>query len=560
MSDHTYLRDSLHSFIKRKDYKNCYFVLKKIYALIESEKRKYESEMNPNQRKMRDCTLETNIDILKITLRNDIMFLLINRRHISLDIIKLVKSLDKNYENTIKEIICTEIVRSTLLKFRRENGHVGSINSITDCYRCYEDIIDDLKLNYSHFPFLWNLLGEFTFGFCREMKEILLNILYLKEWKRNDIIRMLNETIAFETKNTQYCFIDCCMSDKKIIFRNADIIYNSAGDIVHTNIICNNNTENLSTNNYSVPLDFKTQKGRFCEHKKILSMTFAPFFKHYVENLFDKVDSIEFNRENQETNIFSCMIDFYRQLSEILIKIQYFNDETLFDTLVWASNNHLANFLDKVIRSKTFSESCVTLNSLMYAEDAYIDFISYITTKTNKTYTNLTCIRKIRKIENIEYKNINEHIDSFLRKLFKNKVIQTFNQQLFQFFENNFLHLEYHEFNENVVHYIVEAILQSLFSVLIKIKMDTDLSEFFLIEIIELKKCLSTKLFEIPFIDTIERYLKIFLVSPIQTVQFIENFELFSRGTFNFSQILKILKNEDNNITLFIEYKKHVNE
>lgn len=554
MLENTTLRTSLHNFIKRKDYKNCYFVLKKIYAILENEKRQ---KSDNNQNPMRDCTLETNLDILKISLRNDIMFLLINKRHISLDMIKLIKTLDKNYEDTIKTIVCNEIVKCALLRFRKGHENILVAKNIAECYSEYEEMIDDLKVNYSHFPFSWNLLGEFTYSFCKEMKEILLHTLYSKEWKRVDIISMLKDTIMFETKTTQYCYVDCCLNDKKIIFKNADVYYNNSGEIIHNNEFYEKLQNKKPETDYNVPIDFKTTKGIFCDHKKILSRTFAPFFRFYVEELFKSINSINFVRDKQETYIYDCFINFFRQLSEILIKVRYFNDTNLLDNLVSISNFYLTELLEKITKSKAFTESCICLNSLIYVEEAFNDFLTKITKKTNKNYTSLSCIRTIRSLEKNEYRTIDQCIDTFLKKLFKDTANYTFNQQVYVFLSNNLFDLEFHELNENLVRLVIEIMFQAIFSHLIQVRMDIELSEFFLIELVELKKSLSTKTTNIPFIDTIERYLKIFLVSPSQVNDFIENFELFSRNTFNFSQILKILKDEENNIDLFLEYKKH---
>jgi hypothetical protein len=150
-------------------------------------------------------------------------------------------------------------------------------------------------------------------------------------------------------------------------------------------------------------------------------------------------------------------------------------------------------------------------------------------------------------------------IECYLRRFIIKRGIQwetlAFASSISDFLEKNLFSKGLLEVCDEVLAFLMEAIVSSLFSIIMHLKLNAYKAEILLLEISELEGRIKKYVKSFPLIGVLERYLKVFLCHPSDTETFIKNFLSFSDELFSFSEILKVLEDKSNNVTLFIQHK-----
>ncbi|ORD96261.1 hypothetical protein HERIO_1803 [Hepatospora eriocheir] len=111
-------------------------------------------------------------------------------------------------------------------------------------------------------------------------------------------------------------------------------------------------------------------------------------------------------------------------------------------------------------------------------------------------------------------------------------------------------------YTEEVKVVFVEVLLGSIFSKIIKIKIENNDIEKYIFEMCEIENYLSKKMRKIPAISLIKSYLKIISCPPEDPEVFVQNFLLHSGNNFNFNQIIGKFDDKTKTNILKEEYSK----
>lgn len=298
---------------------------------------------------------------------------------------------------------------------------------------------------------------------------------------------------------------------------------------------------------------------KLCMHKKLLSQCFVKHLDVYLGHLYSDIAKIQFDQGRIDMKIYVVFIEFFKLLDGIFIKLLYFNDCEILCKLVAMADAQLCTMISKIAKPKNFYIATISLNSLLYINNTFNNFLDTIYRSTLTNFTDLKYPEQLRKKEIIGYKYIDNHITTLFAGV---KTIKGYNigEHVYKIIQKNVFQNGYYEFFDEIVSYLIENILSVFFSFLIREKMDPSLAEYVLADITDLKRLIMIRIDKIPFLNIIECYLKIFLIDPQNTKDFIENFRNFGATNYNFAQILKMLNDDSNNVKLFMEYKKIYDE
>ncbi|KAG0439450.1 hypothetical protein DMUE_2418 [Dictyocoela muelleri] len=557
--------DDLPNYVKTKDYPKILRILKNKPSILTADQ---------------EDLLETQEEIIRIILRNDIRFFLCNRKPIDTEKIELSSYLGNDFFDEMGDIIRENLVERFFNVYQKdlEKNDIKNINlkNVNEGIKVFEEIFQKIIFSTAKFPDSWNIKGEFVFRiaiFLKEGigKELIENDYKIAEAKfennkdttkvkntnsgsnkkiikknkdefknfKNKFITGLEAIVDFEKKYTQRYFLKNCCSSKNIVKPKA--IYFENGDVHFAN------DSSIKTN---MTL-FNSQQGikDFCKHRKMLSRLFYNNLDLYVESLF----SCNFNVQQDvvELKVMKGFILFYQHLAYVLNRIKYFDNSETFHRFVTVSDKKLTKMINSINGQYKIEKILVILNTLSFVETTFKDLLMKIFEKYNYIYDELECFKVKRRLENIESKKFEELIRSSL----KNKLNLKFSGPVIKLLKERIFSLNLDEFSEDVQFFIFETIFSNIFSFIMKQKFTTELATDILFELSEIRRFL-TKKYKIPMINVIEKYLKIFLCEPNDPKPFVHNFILHSGSLFSFNQILMMLKNQSYQRMLFVEYKK----
>lgn len=519
---------NFNDYIRKKDYKKIHKLLLK----MNNEKPSFNNIINIEHYKV----VEKKKQVLKMIIKNDIQFMLINRKNISNELLMVIQLLDNDFNNDIRSNISHSVIKRALDEIQKSLDENDSLKIINHWISMYNTKIQELKFKNSHLPPSWNLTGEFTYNFSMYFKKYLM--IALQQRNSNiEIIKALQTILDFEEKVLKFSFVTYCCTEKKnthITFQNNEVVVGE-----------NDKKNEIVIYSGSV----------LCTHKKLLSQCFVNYLDVYMQHLFSDISRLEFNSTRIEMKIFTTFIDFFKNLNNIFLRLIHFENCDILCKLVASADGKLCLLITRMPKSKSLYIASVALNSLMYVETTFNNFLDTIYKTTKTDFTNLQYSEQLRNKEKMEY----SYIDGILYSSFSNiKTIRNphLGDYVYKLIQQFVFIEDYYEFYDEVTYFLIENIISVLFSFIIREKMDQSLAENVLAEITDLKRLILARLDKIPFLNIIECYLKIFLVDPHSTQDFVENFKNFGHDNFNFLQILKMLKDDTNNIKLFMTYKK----
>lgn len=522
----------LDEYIKKKDYKKIHKLLLKMNI---DEPDFDQSIINIDQYRL----IERKKEVLKIIIKNDIQFLLINKKMIRNELLMVIQLLDNDFNNEIRSITSHNIIKNGLDDIRKELSNDVQISCVSKWILAYKTKLDEIKFKYMHLPPSWNLSGEFTYNFCLLMKNYIQNAL-IQKYDNSVIIDALFKILEFEDKVLRFCFVPYCCTkkNKDINFHKSDIII--GGNIKKNEIVI-----------YS--------GNQICIHKKILSQCFLDYLDIYLHHLCTDISRLKLEQNRIDMKIYFTFIHFFNLLNTVFIRLLYFKHSEILCKLVTNIDNKLCSLISEMPKSNSIFMASINLNSLLYIETTFNNFLDTIYKSTNTNFTNLKYMTNLRKKEIVEYNYIDKNTINHFKPM---KTIKNFSicDHVYKIIQRFVLRDDYYEYYDEIVIYLLETVLAVLFSVIIKSKIDQTTAENVLAEITDLKRLIMIRIEKIPFLSIIECYLKIFLIDPHNTKDFIENFRNFGAKNFNFAQILKMLEDDSNNLKLFMEYKKIYDE
>lgn len=565
--------EDLPTYVKTKNYSKILGILKNKPSFITADQ---------------EDMLETQEEIVRIILRNDIRFYLCNRKPIEVDKLELSSYLGPDFFDEIGDIIRENLVERFFGVYKNEIEKIGirSVNLVYlgDAIRIFEDIFQKILYSTAKFPEVWNIKGEFVFriaiflkeGIGKELIESDLKIAAsmsnanlpkgdsknnqnvdnignyknLKNSKNKEAfknfkskyIRALESVVDFEKKYTQKYFLKNCCDPKNIprpkaiYFENGDVHF-ATDSAVRTNIVLYNTQQKRNT---------------FCKHRKMLSRLFYNNLDLYIESMFSGNFNVQ--QDIVEIKVMKGFVLFFQHLAHVLNRIDYFDNPPTFSRFVSVCDKKLTRMLSSVDGKYKIDNVLIVLNTLSFAETTFKDLLVRISDKYNCSHDNLECFKVKRRLEKRETKRFEELIKLAL----KNKLNTKYSEQIIKLFKEKIFSLNFEEFSDDIQFFIFETVFSHVFSFIMEQKFTTNLAADLLFELAEIKRFL-TKKYKIPMINVIEKCLKIFLCEPSEPESFVHNFMLHSGTLFSFNQILMLLKNQGCRSKLFVEYKKQSN-
>ncbi|TBU08185.1 hypothetical protein CWI36_0171p0030 [Hamiltosporidium magnivora] len=545
-----------YDLIKRKDYKKIEMSLNtisKINATAISDPKDLDL--------LKQYT--KNKEILKIIMRNDIKFLLCNKRKIHKEMINTVLYLDNAYIKEIKDIIIDNIIIQKYENYVYSmKSNIRKLCELKKAIDWFENSLDSLRLNESDIPPQWNLEGEFVFKFCVLTKQIICNIIFHNNIDNKDYLDGLKYILEFEKKYCNHIFSDnCCENNnntnndknKKIIFKNTGV------ELVEDNKSSLNDPLDVETDTKITKKDLEDLK-KNCKHRKMLSQIFIPYIEIYVKFLFIEARKIEMDQSKKEMKIVCGFIEFFRIIGEIFLEIQYFESEKIYEYFLAEVNSIAIRFIEKIEHKRNFKEAVLILNTFSYVESTSVDLFKKIYEKNNKICCENVIQKELRLKEAQEYTFIDKYYQKYFKQLELSDKNLKFSEFLSNFLQNEIFGADLLGISEDVMLFLLELSISFIFSKIMFLKLNTSKAEQLLFEVSDFKNIHRNKLIYVPLISMLEKYLKIFLCNPNDTETFITNFFHFSSGSFSFSQIISVLEDAKNNVNLFVRYKVRVKD
>lgn len=163
---------NLNDYIKKKDYKKIHKLLLKMNA----QKPTFKNVINIEHFKI----IEKKKELLKVIIKNDVQFMLINKKSISSELLMVVQLLDNDFNNEIRSIICNVIIKRALDDIQKGMKDSVTLKMIEHWISLYKSKIEEVKFKFLHLPPSWNLLGELTHNFCLFIRKYIITALQLR--------------------------------------------------------------------------------------------------------------------------------------------------------------------------------------------------------------------------------------------------------------------------------------------------------------------------------------------------------------------------------------------
>ncbi|EPR78397.1 hypothetical protein SLOPH_1805 [Spraguea lophii 42_110] len=308
-------------------------------------------------------------------------------------------------------------------------------------------------------------------------------------------------------------------------------------------------SKKISFENTKEVLQSFKKPDKVCIHMKMLSRSFLSHINFYIDS-FLKLTNIE----AEEMKIHKIIIDAFRVASISFNKIKYFEDKKTFDIFVEKVDIFIKKAIVNMKEPMDIYYGIIILNTLNYTTNTFNGLLEKVYQLTRKEYLDLEYFKELK----LKEKCITNFIEIKTGEIFNSKSFElyTCSANIIKLLRDNIFTKEHSFVSEEIIYFLLETIFCYLFSTIYKNKMNEKKSEIILFQISEIKNFLKNKITVIPLLQIIENYLKIFICPPEQLNEFITNFFIHSKQKFSFTQILSRLENDENNLDLFIAYKK----
>lgn len=496
----------------------------------------------------------------------------------------LMKMSDENVEQA-RLFIKNATLRRFVLEFQSKNMELKSLPAIKQIFSNLIELFEKVKFFYNRFPRKWNFEGGFFFYCVLHIKEILFEI-YISSWTHDEYLTTLRTIIDFERKYTKYFFkLGCCSKKEEIIdspnslsdtapsieqnidnstldpgFSTQIVKYNEKCSHISKNIIIFDKDQIL-TKNKNIKTNFIVLYHRnnkslsdFCKHRKMLSFLLLPDIDIYVEDLFEPVKSIKICLNTKEMHLIKSFVEFFSEIGTILAQVQHFEDPRVYEFFLQSFDTYLTDLLNFVQIPSKYRDLIILLNTLNFIEHTTTDLLEktakYILFK-NKSKNFL------RQLEKKTCFNLEKCLKIIFRRTVKEKIL--FSTQIIKILRKEVFLLDNIEIDESVFIFLTESLLSFQFNRIINLLMNSKQAETLIMEVLEVKTFVKEHLKNVPLVDLMVNYLKIFICSIDDPTNFVTCFNHLNQNIFSFENILEALEDKSKNDQLLAEYKKQQN-
>lgn len=528
--------------------------------------------------------------------------------------IEILADIDEICATSLQFSLKNKILMGYIKEFQQQNTKLTNLINIKNVLDNLNEMFDKVRYICTYFPKKHNIEGDFLFNCVLHVKEILFES-YMSRWSIKEYVEALKCIVEFEQKTAQYYFLSNCCSNNKDNIKNQckekqntdkrtfsedknkdafcstskrnfmisktdeETIKNNQemSSLTHPTEDTNDNSTinmNMKSRNKMLIYFFGEDKfieseptsktnfvwlhdnnqnirSNFCIHKKMLSHLLLPNIDYLIDSLLSSFKRIIIRQECTEMNIIASFIQFFRNIGNILKIIQHFECEKVHRMFLMQVNDILCNMIMEINCNCGYYDLLVILNTLYFVENTFIDLSEKIKNHTSISLRVRDCIRKL------EIKTVTR-IESILKTIFKEKIAKKtqFAEDLTKIINEKILILNQIDFCEGVFMFLFETLFSILFSNIIKLKMTPGLSELLIEELGEVKLFLKENWHNVPLLNIIENYLKIFICHTNDARVFVCCFNELNNNIFDFQNIINALKDKSNNAQLMKEYKK----
>ena len=536
--------------VRNKNYSKLLQVLEYI--------RKHGVELNNTELQSK---FDRQEDILKMILVNDIQVSLCSGKEIQTEILEVTSLLDSSFQSYVEDIAVNLVVPPYIEEFKLKAMEIKYIGDLKTHLKWFEKKAEQAAVKYSYMPDHWDFSKPLVFNFCKETARALQkNRIGLSE-EDDAVITAIKDAVNFEVKYTRnmlckgVCVLD---SDSKNAAESTSIKF-TGQDV---KVVETQNKASIQENGQAAAES--SQGGAnstecFCRYRKCITSTLAKRLDIYVEHMCLELEDIKFEQEDYEMQIIRFFIVYFNALGKIYRRVSYFEDEDGLAFLGASCDSSLCRVLERMRASCDYVLGIVTANTLLFIEKTLYDFLNQKMPAALRSPEKWRSFEKIRCIEKKQFELLGKKVEDIVSES-RLDIMACFSSHTMDVLKNRVLVFNMSQARPELTGFIFGSVFSTLFFKISRLKLSVYKAEHILSELSEIKSSLSGIQKNIPMLNTLGTYLKVYLVPPDDTENFVKNFLFVSGSKFLFTQILKKLENPENNAKLYMYYQSHLKE
>lgn len=514
--------------VRYKDYKGLLRTLEALEPVVIHPERfiipeKYISKYN---------MIQENILLLKNILISDIKYSITNEKALEKSVVFISTILTEKYLADVQSSIVTWMSNVTLAAYTKEIQRIERLTDTGKYLSTLLEIKNKVGISTAHLPIWWNISKVILHDLSVVFKNKLIRIIDKGGFSNSEYLKSLHECVEFEKM-----YLTTRNKHKRISSpTEVSVLKLSESSPVHLQL-----------------LDDISKEHPIYEEKineNSLSLAFIPYIRIYIESELEIINGkkILFSSSGIDPSIY----EIYTVITQSLSRIIYFK----FPSVAHAFLAYVDASISRKIEKCTFSDAeayfISAIESIYYIKETTFQMLMHLESifgvakiSAPKTFNALDdlCNRIYSEYTTVLYKKTH-----FLgMHTVSDKRFQRHTEELLEHLLSIVNELSSLSFanKEEILEEWLEILGQTIFSIVIKIRITTDRAEkllFFMSALeVPLKNAISTTLLQNVCISTFDRaklYLKVFLTSPEEADMFIANFFMLSNGIFSFHQII----------------------
>ncbi|KAI5192521.1 hypothetical protein NECID01_1970 [Nematocida sp. AWRm77] len=516
--------------VRYKDYKG----LVKTLHVLESLAAHPEKYSIPEKYSAKYAQVQENILLLKNIVISDIKYSISNDKGLDKSVVILSTLLSEKYVSDVQTSIVTWMSNISLSAHTKELQKVDKLSGVDKLLEKLLSIKDQIGIKTAHLPIWWNISKIVLGDLSVVVKNRLVQIISKGEFSASEYLTALHLCVEFE----KTYLTNRNRSRKPGSPQDKNMLRVSPDSPVHLKLL-----EDISTEK---PL-CKEEVG-----ENSLSLAFIPHIDVFVKH---ELASLSHGRLLfLDDTVHSSIYAVYTLLAQTLSKLAYFR----FPETGHAFLFHADTFISQMVLRSSFS--CADKNFISGVES-----VSYMRDTASQMLQKLESVFRITNLQAPSTENALNSLENRIytsfttvmqkRFLFLNKKVVA-ERKLYKSLDvlletliseiKSISKLAFSSKKEVLGEWL--GILgQSLFRALSEMKITSECAEYLLcfmsaLEVPVKSAIQATRIsipLEVTIIDRAKIYIKLFLVSPAHTKEFINNFQTMSNGLFDFHQVLE---------------------
>lgn len=484
--------------------------------------------------------------ILKMIVANDVQISLCGKKEMLREVLEVVVLLDSAFQEHVRKVAVDAVVRLSGGEFRSRCRGLGCLGDLHGHFKWFETRVAEAEAVYACLPDAWSLVTTLVLVFCGETSRVMQEKQMVSLASDKSIVDAIKECVTFEIRHTRNIICRCpdgTTHEEK--GKDASILFSGADVETHGE---------ESPAAQDIPGVILRGGECLCNNKRCMSSLFSEKLDAYVRHLCVELGEIDFDQGDSEMYIIRCFIRFFGIVAKTYTKMTYFAEKAFLGALCAKCDEHLCRYLDKIEVDDNYAKMVVATNTVLFITQTLYDFLTQKAQVSYEEAAKWRCAEKLRALEKRLLGSVGKRVEHLVTHRCTD-MADTFSTSFLQTLRREVLAFNVAQIYPGLTDFVFESAFSVLLLKISRLKMNVPRAEHILSEVGEIRSSLADTKSRIPVLCTIETYLKIYLVPPTDTENFVNNFILVSDGKFAFGQILRKLENTGNNARLYLYYR-----